>query len=148
MKNLKCLFWGVIVTLMFVPSVLAQGSEPAEGEILYRGAIKLEKCDEAVVSFILCAGKDSVRYFAFEYNGVYVKETNGNVTKRTTTEAYPWKNELKGGVALIDSPYQKWKIDIQEGLGSNAVTCVVKFFYIEDLGTVTVVLNKVEPKQE
>jgi hypothetical protein len=154
MKKVKCLFLGVVATLMFVPAILAQESKLADGEILYRGSVKLEKCDEATVSFVLSAEKDTIKDVTFEFNGIYIESGDGTVRKVDSKSTYGVSLAVKDGVLDYTYPWrgEKWRINIKKGLGTNTVTGVVKCVYvvsnnqIEDLGTVPIELKKVETK--
>jgi hypothetical protein len=155
MKNIKSLFLGIVVAIfMFAPVVLAQTLE--EGEILYQGVVKLEKCDEAIVSFVLNAQKDTIKNFSFELNGIYVRTISGTMTKRTTKNTYGATAAVSGGTVDYTYPWrgENWRIKIKQGLGTDTVMGEVKCVYavssdqIENLGTAPIVFKKVEAKQD
>ncbi|MDR1130178.1 MAG: hypothetical protein LBK96_04285 [Prevotellaceae bacterium] len=156
MKKIKCLFLGVIATLMFVPAILAQEPKLAEGEILYRGAVKLEKCDEAIISFVLSAKGDTVKKVSFEFNGIYIDSGDGTVRKVNSKSSFGVSLAVKDGILDYTYPWrgENWRINIKKGLGTGAVTGEVKCIYvvssnqIEDLGTAPVEFKKTETKQE
>jgi hypothetical protein len=156
MKKTKCLFLGVVTMLIFVPAVLAQEPKLAEGEILYQGVTKLEKCDEAIVSFVLSAQKDTLKHVSFKLNGVYVQNRNGTISKVSSETSYSVVEAVKDGIFDYTYPWRRenWQISIKTGLGNDTVKGECKFIYvvssnqIEDLGTVPMEFKKVLPKQE
>ena len=153
MKNVKCLLFGIVATLMFAPALFAQEQKLEEGEILYRGVVKLEKCDEAIISFVLNAQKDSLKNITFEFNGIYIKDGYGNVRKVKSQNSYSVTIAVKDGVVDYTYPWrgENWRINITEGLGTEIVRGEVKCVYavnrdqIEDLGTTPIEFKKAEP---
>ena len=153
MRNVKRLFLGVVATLMFVPAILAQEQKLAKGEILYQGVVKLEKCDEAIISFVLSA--DTLKNFSFELNGIYI-ESYGSLRKVKSKNTYGARVVAKDGVVDYTYPYrgENWWISIKKGLGTETVSGEIKCVYtvsdsqIENLGTAPIEFKKVETKQE
>ncbi|MDR2126101.1 MAG: hypothetical protein LBP63_04660 [Prevotellaceae bacterium] len=153
----KRLLLALAAILMFAPAVWAQETKLAEGEILYQGIVRLEKCDEAKVSFVLSAQKDTLKHFSIELNGVYVqKSSSGTLSKISSSDSYSVAVAVKDGIVDYTYPWrgENWRISIKTGLGNDRVKGEFKFIYvvnsnqIEDLGTVPVEFKKVEPKQE
>ena len=156
MKNVKCLFVVAIATLMVTPAALAQEQKLAEGEILYRGVLKLEKCDEAIASFVFTPAKDTIYKVVFELKGIYIDPGDGAIRKVDSKASYSTLIPVKDGGLDYTYPWrgEDWRISIKEGLGADMVTGEVKCIYavsnnqIEDLGTVPVEFKRVEIKQE
>ena len=155
MKNVKCLFFGIVATFMFAPAILAQEQKLTEGEILYRGVVKLEKCDEAIISFVLSAKEDTLKNFSFELNGIYIQANDGGLRKVSSKSTYGAVVAVKEGVVDYTYPWrgEDWRIGIKEGLGAEIVQGEIKCVYavnsnqIEDLGTASIEFKKVESKQ-
>lgn len=145
-----------IATLTICMTTFAQNRKLEKGEILYRGTTKLEKCDEATISFVLSAKRDTIKNFSFELNDIYIKEKNGSLKKVTTKMTYDAFVEVKDGVVDYTYPWrgEKWQIAIKKDLGEETVLGEVKCIYvvgndqIEDLGTATVEFKKVELKKD
>jgi len=148
----------IIAFVAFSQQLLrAQSSyQLTEGEILYSGTAKLEKCDEVVFSFVLSATRDTVKKFSIEMNGIYVIERNGAVSKITSKSTYDAVAEVKDGVLDYTYPYrdENWRITIKQGLGNDTVAGEIKCVYvvnsspmnkqIEDLGTAPIEFKKVQ----
>ena len=161
MKKVKCLFLGVVATLMFVPVISAQTSqmkapEPAEGEILYRGFTKLERCDSVIVYFILSSDKKIAKDYYFELYGIRV-----NYSTITTKQSGGATAEVKNGGMVYSSG--KWKIIVEQGLGNETVPgefhCIYEHRQYNsqqyrddiisvDLGAAPIVFKKVQAQQE
>jgi len=130
----------------------------AEGEILYRGTTKLEKCDEVILSFVLTAKKDTIKNFSVIMNGIYIIQSNGSVNKRSTKTTYGTKMAVKGGsldythLNIFDN--KDFHIVIKQGLGADSVTGEFNFVYEvsrnqrEDLGTAPIEFKRVQEKKE
>jgi hypothetical protein len=156
MRNVKLLFLGVIATLMFVPAILAQGVKLDEGEILYQGVAKLEKCDEAIVSFVLSAKGDTIKDVSFELNGIYIDAGGGTIRKVNSKSSFGVLLAVTEGILDYTYPWrgENWRINIKKGLGTDTVTGEVKCIYvvsnnrIEDLGTASIEFKRIETKQK
>ena len=124
MKNVKQFFLIVVATIMFVPVVLAQAKMPipAEGEILYKGFTKLEKCDSTIVYFVLSEDKKIAKDYYFELYGVRV---SGSIIE--TKQSGGATTEVRdGGMVYGD---EKWNITIKQGLGLDTVSGEFHFVY-------------------
>ena len=126
----------------------------AEGEILYRGTTKLEKCDEATISFVLTANKDTIKNFSVLMDGIYVRQSNGSISKINSKTNYGAKIAVKGGSLdythfnIYDN--KDFRIIIKQGLGADSVSGEFNFVYEvsrnqrEDLGTAPIELKRVQ----
>jgi hypothetical protein len=158
MRNVKQLFFVVVATIMFVPVVFAQAKTPipAEGEILYQGFTKLEKCDSTVVYFVLSEDKKIAKDYYFELYGIRV---GGSLI--TTKQSGGATAEVRDGSVIYGN--EKWNITIKQGLGLDTVSGEVHFVYehrqynsqfyrdeitLIDIGAAPIVFKKVETKQE
>jgi hypothetical protein len=149
----------IIVTAVAVTvgiAAQAQGTKPGEGEVLYRGIVKLEKCDEAIISFVLSAKADTLKNFSFELNGIYIKGVDGSLKKVTSQSTYSAAVAVTDGVVDYTYPWrgENWRISIKKGLGTETAHGEIKCVYvvgnsqIEDLGTAPVEFKKIETVQE
>ena len=167
MVNIRKFLKNMIVAVATVTvSMAVQAQEPslAEGEVLYKGTTKLEKCDEVIFSFVLNEKKDTIKHFKVELNGIYINR-NGNLTKTSTEIKYfgnyggtfsTRKVEVKdGGVDCKQSAGgDEFHIIIKQGLGDDIVKGEFNFVYVvnrspwqnEDLGTAPIEFKKVETK--
>jgi hypothetical protein len=142
-KNLLIAIVAIAIATMGV-ATQAQETKLAEGEILYRGTTKLEKCDEVILSFVLSAGKDTAKNFSMELDGVYIRQNDGSIGKVTsTTTYYGSKAEVK--VGGLDYKENEFRITIKKGLGADIVTGEIKCTYEGvDLGTASIEFKKVQ----
>ena len=159
MKNLKCLFLGVIATLMFVPAVSAQ--QLVEGEIMYEGTTKLEKCDTVLISFVMSADKKSISRFYYKFDGIHYQTTTNGIPNLKKLEeegshggaVFRLKEDTIDSSAFIRFAPRKWQITIKNGWGTDVITGVFNLIYrlpngqVVDLGTSSIELKKVEPEQ-
>ena len=149
MKNIKYLILVFVATLVFIPAMLGQESKLDEGEILYRGITKLEKCDEAIFSFVLTANKDTVKNFSLELNGIYIQESSGRLTKVNSKSSFDAKAVVKNGSLDFTQYFGYFRITIKEGLGADIMVGELNCIYEvninqrEDLGTAPIEFKKV-----
>jgi len=149
------------VSFTFVPAILAQkpNLKLAEGEILYRGITKLEKCDSVVVSFVLSADKKTAKEYYFQVYGIYIQTSNGTLQKIDNTVSGGGTAEVKtGGMVYEDwETPPNWRITVKQGLGGDTVKGEVNLVYLYrqtnpitriNLGTTPIEFKRVQTKQE
>ena len=142
----------IVATATVTISMAAQAQDAtlAEGEILYTGTTKLEKCDEAIFSFVLTADKDTIKNFSLELNGIYIEERNGELSKVTTKMSFDAKAAVENGSVDFTQYFGYFRITIKEGLGADIVTGELNCVYEvsreqrEDLGTAPIELTRQE----
>ena len=136
MKIMKNAMIGMCVIAMVMVGQLISAQttlqDLAEGEILYKGFTKLEKCDSVIVSFVLNSKENIVKKISIELTGIQVKEANGSVTHITLKSTYDVKVKVKEGVLDYSYSYndQSWQITIRQGLGSSFVTGEIQCDYL------------------
>jgi hypothetical protein len=153
MENIRKFLRNMIVAIATVTmSMAAQAQDPplAKGEILYKGTTKLEKCDEAIFSFVLTANKDTVKNFSLNLNGIYVRENSGRLSKVSSKSSYDAKAAVKNGSLDFKQYFGYFHITIKEGLGADIVTGELNCVYEvnrnqrENLGTAPIELRNVQ----
>ena len=143
----------VIATVTISMAAQAQDAKLAVGEFLYKGTTKLEKCDEAVFSFVLTANKDTVKNFSLELNGIYIQESSGRLSKVNSQSSFDAKAAVENGSLDFRQYFGYFHITIKKGLGADIVSGELNCVYEvnrnqrEDLGTAPIELEVVA-KQE
>ena len=140
----------IVATATVTISMAAQAQDAtlAEGEILYTGTTKLEKCDEAIFSFVLTENKDTLKNFSLELNGIYIQDRNGSISKVTAKSSFDAKAVVENGSVDFTQYFGYFRITIKEGLGADSVRGELNCVYEvsrdqrEDLGTALVDFKK------
>jgi hypothetical protein len=141
------------VQVMAKDTTIVSGHVLADGEILYKGWTKLEKCDSVEVVFILSADKASIKICSIDLYGIYFSYSNETaVQKMESKTSYPSleKKVVDGAVDykhFWQSP-NVWRLIVKD-LGSNNVTGKLSYTYAfntqaVDLGTGSIIFKEVK----
>jgi hypothetical protein len=123
-----------------------------EGESLYSGKTKLEKCDSITVSFVLSADKTIIKNISVDIQGIYVVNSRNNTTtKINTTSSYGGTCTIEDGVfdfawGFSEPDFRLIVKDLVEGKAIGEVNYVfeVNRNQKEDLGTSSIAFEKVK----
>jgi hypothetical protein len=129
-------------------------SEPilAEGESLYSGKTKLEKCDSITVSFVLSADETIIKNISVDIQGIYVVNTQNNTTSKINT-----RSSYDGTCTIVDGVFDfKWghpetdfHLSVKDFMEDKAAGEINYIYEVssnqkEDLGTSSIVFEKVK----
>jgi hypothetical protein len=123
-----------------------------EGESLYSGKTKLEKCDSITVSFVLSADKTILKNFSVDIQGIYVVNIRDKTTSKiNTSSSYGGTCAIEDGVFDFKWGYPKtdFHLTVKEFTGDKAIGEVNYIYEVsssqkEDLGTSSIVFEKVK----
>jgi hypothetical protein len=124
----------------------------AEGESLYSGKTKLEKCDSITVSFVLSADKTIIKNISVDIQGIYVVNTRDRTTSKIdTTSSYGGTCTIADGVFDFKWGYPEtdFHLTVKDFMEDKAAGEVNYIYEVssnqkENLGTASIAFEKVK----